>query len=221
MDTLCRAVQICQEAEQAIRELMQGTIREGEYRDLPTLARIGEQMTQIAAKLAQNRELTPPPAGDVREAKGRRRPTARRSAGSQVRARSIRRDYPKFRRDGDNLIKIGWSKSRKSEYEHRAPRRVAAAVLQAASTMNAKAPVFTVNDLLRLADSTDHAEIPGYQVYLAMAWLRKEGIVRQHGREGYSLLVKGDLDKLLEDRWNVLSSDAGRRARKAQTTYGR
>ena len=64
---------------------------------------------------------------------------------------------------------------------------------------------FTVDQLLPITDPNDHTEIATHQVYIALAWFKTEGIVMQHGRDGYTQLVKTDIDKLLEERWNSLS----------------
>ena len=216
MDILAQAITICQNAEKAMRELMKGAIGAGEYRDLPTLARFAEQMSQRAAKLGQNPEPPPVPAAKAakaaapsrRKGRVRRRGRVKQSGQPKAGVRSMKPEYPRFRRDGESLVKIGWSKSAKAEYEHRAPKPIAGALLKAIAALESKMPVFTVDALLPLADPSDNTEIPGYQVYLALAWLRKEGIVRQHGREGYSLMVKSELDKLLEERWNALANGA-------------
>ncbi len=221
MDTLAQAITICQNAEKAMRELMQGAIGAGEYRDLPTLARFAEQLCQMAAKLGQNPEPSPvtptaatarPAAQSRRKSRIRRKSRVKHFGQPKAGVRSIKAEYPRFRRDGENLVKAGWSKSSKAEYEHRAPKAVAGILLKAIAAIEGKMPVFTVDALLPLADPSDNTEIPGYQAYLALAWLRKEGIVRQHGREGYSLLVKSELDKSLEDRWSALpDGKAGRK----------
>ena len=38
--------------------------------------------------------------------------------------------YPKFLREGDALLKLGWSRKSRSEYEHRAPREAVLAVAE-------------------------------------------------------------------------------------------
>jgi hypothetical protein len=224
MDILAQAVAVC---HNAIRELMQGAIASGEYRDLPALVRIAEQMSQTAAKLAQSPEATgasavhsaPPPATSAREGGQGSERLVKQSGQPKPARRSARSEYPKFQRDGDKLVKIGWSKSAKSPYEHRAPIRVAKALLKAIIAVQGKTRVFTVDALLPLADPLDGTEIPGYQVYLTLAWLRKEGIVRQHGREGYSLLVRTELDKSLEQRWSALPDGAiGRECERSTTS---
>ncbi|MBU4199865.1 MAG: hypothetical protein KKG09_07960 [Verrucomicrobia bacterium] len=215
MNTTEEAATICSNAEKALRELMQRAIADGEYRHLPTLARMAEQINQLSARVNQTVEV-PSPTPDSVPSRSDRRPgryrvKARRHVASDKHGsrrtpgvRSAKGGYPGFRRDGDNLVKIGWSKTSKTEYEHRAPKRIVEALLKAVVTAGQKGPMFTVEALLPLADASDGTEIPAYQVYLALAWLRTEGLVHQHGREGYSLLVTSNLEKTVEDRWNAL-----------------
>lgn len=215
MNTVEEAVIICSNAEKALRELMQRAIATGEYRHLPTLARMAEQINQLSVRVNQTVALSPP-APDAAPNRsdrrlGRHRVTVQHHVASDKYGRcrtpgvrSAKNGYPRFRRDGDNLVKIGWSKTSKTEYEHRAPMQVVSVLLKAVVVAGQKGPMFTVENLLPLADSGDGMEIPAYQVYLALAWLRTEGLVHQHGREGYSLLVTSNLEKTVEERWNAL-----------------
>ena len=101
--------------------------------------------------------------------------------------------------------RFGWSKNSKSEYEHRAPQRVVDALLKAVLSAGNAGKVFTVEDILPLPDPTDSTAIPGYQIYLALAWFRTEGLLQQHGREGYSLFTTIiDLEKTVKERWLAL-----------------
>ena len=87
------------------------------------------------------------------------------------------------------LLKLGWSRKSKAEYEHRAPREavlaVAARVAEVASTTSR----FTVEDLGDVRIAQGEEPISGCQVYLCVAWFRRAGFVVQHGRRGYTLPV--------------------------------
>jgi hypothetical protein len=97
--------------------------------------------------------------------------------------------YPKFFREGNALLKLGWSRRGRTEYEHRAPREavlmVAARVAEVASTTSR----FTVEDLGDVRTAQGEEPISGCQVYLCIAWFRRAGLVVQHGRRGYSLPI--------------------------------
>lgn len=95
------------------------------------------------------------------------------------------RSYPRFARRGDNLVKIGWSKKEKAEYEHKAPMSAVTALVAAIKKAGADGRIFQVGTLLPCQG--DSGDVPDYQVYLIVAWLRAVGLLDQHGRQGYSV----------------------------------
>jgi hypothetical protein len=114
--------------------------------------------------------------------------------------------HPRFLRDGENLVKVGWSKSEKSEYEHKSPRKVLSALGAVLVAAGAKGRRFSMDKLLPINDPTDGTRLPDYQCYLALALLRENALVIQHGRQGYSLPKKGDLLLSIEKLWEQLPS---------------
>ena len=62
---------------------------------------------------------------------------------------------------------------------------------------------FTMEDVLPLFDADSGREVPSYQAYLVLAWLRSAGVVVQHGRQGYSLEKGTDLDAVVERQWGL------------------
>jgi hypothetical protein len=112
--------------------------------------------------------------------------------------------YPKFFREGDMLVKVGWSRTEKTEYEHKCPVRILWSLVRLLEKSHAGGKRFTMNELLPLVDSVDGTEVPMYQAYLCLAWLRSAGIVVQHGRQGYSLAGQGDLVTAAESQWSQL-----------------
>lgn len=112
--------------------------------------------------------------------------------------------YPRFLRDGDSLVKIGWSKAEKSEYEHKSPRKVLVALARAVAAAGAKGRRFTMDKVLPLQDATDASTLPDYQCYLCLAWMRQSGLVIQHGRQGYSLPKNEDLQSAIDQCWEAL-----------------
>ena len=215
MNIVEEAASVCSAAEKSLRELMQKAIAAAEYRHLPTLARMAEQLATLATRASQTAETTPDagPAAETvqkpasRRGRGKARSTVagiRRKAVAQPRVRSSKAGYPRFLRTDDTLIKVGWSKKSRSEYEHRAPRHAVDAVMNGVARAGEKGAIFTVEALLPVRDPRDDTDVPSYQVYLAIAWLRTEGVLRQHGRDGYSLLVGENHEKTVEERWSAL-----------------
>jgi hypothetical protein len=94
--------------------------------------------------------------------------------------------YPKFSRSDDQLIKTSWSKKSRSEYEHKAHREALTAVVVALSQAGAEQQPVPMDQVLPIpAEEGD--EMPTYQAYLALSFLRKVGIVSKVGRSGYQL----------------------------------
>ncbi|HKR84579.1 MAG TPA: hypothetical protein VJS37_10405 [Terriglobales bacterium] len=112
--------------------------------------------------------------------------------------------YPRFVRRGDHLVKIGWSKREKSEYEHKVPRQATLALAKVAAEAGKDGRIFQINPLLPLSDPRDGSEIPDYQVYLVIAWWRSAGLLDQHGRQGYSIPNAGQLHQAVESAWTRL-----------------
>jgi hypothetical protein len=112
-------------------------------------------------------------------------------------------EYPKFVREGDSLIKIGWSKSDKAEYEHKSTKKVLSLLVPSIAKSGASGKKFSMEKLLPLKDE-DGGEVPGYQAYLCLAWLRTTGLVQQHGRQGYTISKKVDFPNSVETAWENL-----------------
>src|SRR5262249_8469960 len=113
-------------------------------------------------------------------------------------------EYPKFFREGEALVKLGWSKREGKPYEHKAPRKVLRALVQALAGTCLGEGLFDTERLFPLKDPDDRSEVPTYQAYLALAWLRRTGLVVQHGRRGYSLPEGTDLERESDRLWNEL-----------------
>jgi hypothetical protein len=201
MNTLSEAAAIIKAAETSLRDLMQKALAAGDYRDLPTLARMGEQLSGMTTRIGAPDNPQAEPSSPLRGASvssSVRQPAPRKPKSSS------KKEYPRFKRDGDRLVKIGWSKSDKAEYQHRTPSSVGRTLLFAISNLAKSKELFSVEDILPLTESSDKTEIPPHQIYLALAWLKAEGIVLPKGREGYSLLVTEDPAKLFDERWKAL-----------------
>lgn len=130
----------------------------------------------------------------------------RRPANTGQRKLANRADYPRFARRGDQLVKIGWSKREKREYEHKAPRQAAMLLAKTAADVGRDGRIFQVNALLPLLDG-DGSEIPDYQIYVVVAWWRSAGLLDQHGRQGYSIPEASRLSQAVESAWGRLAED--------------
>jgi hypothetical protein len=127
----------------------------------------------------------------------------RRSATARQRSRSSDRDYPIFLRQNESLVKIGWSRKWNAQYEHRAAKRVMELLVESALKVGCGGNRFVMEQLLPLVDGDQ--DVPSYQAYLTLAWLRIENLLDRHGRQGYSVPDAENLRSLVMQRWNKLT----------------
>jgi hypothetical protein len=217
------ATAVLREAEQKLRAILVQAAEGGDYDQLQRVAEwakllskaVGGQAVNELSVAPMRNQVVLPGASDnsahERSVEVRGRPTspATRSARggrgrNQRRSKAAKSDYPKFHREGESRVKLGWSKSEGKPYEHRAPRSVLRALVRAFVRAGAGGEHFTMEGLLPLKDQADGTEIPDYQAYLTLAWLRSVGLIMQHGRQGYSLLEGADLERETDRQWNDL-----------------
>lgn len=175
---------ILRTAEEALAELAAEAGKRRMYTDAAALLEAARRVQQIGEstflKSGDNADAAPgnTVSGPV--------PVATR--GTPAIARKLRKpDYPKFFREGDTLVKVGWSKSERDEYEHKSPKRVVDALIAQLVRVAEPGRRFVMDKVLPLRDPDSGAELPTYQPYLALAFLRHAGLVEQHGRSGYSI----------------------------------
>lgn len=171
-------------AESSVRSLTESALATRAYSDVASLASIADALRRLVEEVGGAADS--PPAGIEPTAHIGTRAIARSTRPPA--ARRDRRQYPLFERDGDKLIKIGWSKKAREEYEHRAPRSAVLAFAEHLGARTSRGVPFLIEELLPVRDAAGQ-ELPSYQVYLALAWLRQVGAVAKHGRNGYSRTV--------------------------------
>jgi hypothetical protein len=212
METKSQAVAIIQRAESEIRELLLRVAGEGDYEHAALLAAWAQRLRQITELPSAAKSTTgfdghtristdSPPASSSPSANGA---SERRKVTRLSKSKTNKANYPKFLRDREELVKIGWSKKQKAEYRHKAPKAVVLLVAQALQKKGAGSEHFTFEELLPFRDRGAGADVPSYQAYMVLAWLRQENLIVQHGRQGYSLPLNINLMDALEERWKLL-----------------
>lgn len=102
--------------------------------------------------------------------------------------------YPQFRQEPDEtLVKIGYSKSNRKRYEHRAPRKVLERLAAELAELGASDRLFSTDQLFD-PPTPSLAEFPTYQVYLCLAFLVHHGLVLKMGRQGYTIAAEAKPD---------------------------
>jgi len=184
MDIRERAFQILSAAEEQLRKVMSEAANKGDYSAVM-------QLTAWAQKLSELGETyETPTSGKAMKVAIIDNHTQRTSGKSKKRVAKRGRSsnlYPKFYKRGENLIKVGWSKRLKKEYQHSSPNRYLLLLGRKLGDIPGSNKLITMDDVFPIIDSSDESEVPGYQVYLCFAFLKKLELIRPHGRQGYSL----------------------------------
>jgi hypothetical protein len=112
--------------------------------------------------------------------------------------------YPRFFREGDQLVKVGWSRRLREEYQHKAPRRAVDLVVATIAKAGGDGKLIKPEQIMPVHDAADRCDVPVYQVYVSLAWLKSAGLVLAHGRSGYSIKRGKDLTVAVKALWNGL-----------------
>lgn len=189
---LTQAREAIRQCEEQLRTLMAEASADGKYDDVDTIMDWARKLRDLAG--GSGTQTAPSASSSKRKSSVQARKSTRRAAGKA-------RGYPQFLRSRDDLLKIGWSKKEKKEYQHRAPWSVVESLCRTIAAQ--KSEDFTSEDLLPLlADDGD--EVPSYQSYLSIAWLRDTGLIAKDGRQGYHAVGKTDLLKKAKIAWENL-----------------
>lgn len=223
MTTIHNAMKLLRNAESGFRNLVGQAAESGEYEAVFQLTSCAKEVSRLLRGLEQSAStgeansngavLGDAPLQAVRESSKSSKdssPQTDSSKSTRSKARSPRRDkkrasgYPRFFRRGDELVKVGWSKQGKKEYQHKAPRRILSAVIKAMLEAGGKDRLVSTQDFLPAHDSLGEVEIPAYQAYLCLAWLRTIACIEQHGRNGYSVVNPDEFGSAIDKAWKRL-----------------
>lgn len=204
------AIDVLSSAEESLRDLMGAAAKEGDYETVLQIAGWAKAVRQLLADSAHLRAPSEEPASATvciadsevsAETPELALPEGNHSSANSkllVRKTSRAKDYPKYLRIGDVLVKLGWSKSQKAEYEHKAPFSVVRDLVMAIRQATSKKRTFVMEAILPLKSSADGQEVPSYQTYACLAWLRQEGLIVQHGRQGYTVKPNTELEASIQ-----------------------
>lgn len=219
MEYIDRAVSAVKAAETAIRSQLQTLMLEAvtaeAYADVAAIAKIAEGLSFRSSP--NGARPTPLPSDENLVSPnikllGADWPDSVRASASEElaaleklrpRAGSRKDQYPRFLRERDRLVKVAWSKKERAPYEHRAPRDVVDALVEAIQKHKGENKLFQASDILPLKNRM-HEEYPSYQSYLALNWLRDVGVIRKKGREGYVLRPSAATKERLAHLWAAL-----------------
>lgn len=208
MTAEARATAILRDAETNLRQLAGEAASAGDYAGIIKVAAWAKAISDLIKSTAPGIDSKPM---DGLRKQGRKAKTAEpRSPARQTRPK----DYPRFCRQGDQLIRIAWSKREKKEYQHKASELVIKALTTALTKAGKGGRIFSTEEVLPIHEPGDGSEIPNYQAYVGIAWLKHTGLIDQHGRQGYSVPRLDDLQRDVESLWQSLPNNNGQRGRK-------
>ena len=204
MDTIQQATGILQRAERALQELLAKAATSARYDDLIRLSELAKELASLVTKLGDSARPENLVAVDA-EASRPGKPFSNAAGRHSLARTGLKKgSYPKFLRDGESIVKLGWSKTAGAEYEHKAPKAALMRLVAALAKLAVTKKRFAMDEVLPLKGSATGSDIPAYQAYVCLAWLRAVGIVTQHGRQGYSLAKKGAIEVRVEECWREL-----------------
>ena len=208
-----QARNILDSAESSLNDLVHSALRQKRYEEVALVAEALSKVTEVRARLqfaehdrgSSGETLFEPgsdvsPCGETLTSSPSVWSSSRAEAtgGSGPVAKVKAAKYPRFLRDGTRLIKVGWSKKKKGEYLHRVPKEVVFTVVEHLERNVRAESLFEIENLCPiLTDSGE--EVPSYQIYVIVAWLRQAGVIEKKGRDGYIVhntsRIKGDFNE--------------------------
>lgn len=197
------AGEILQKAESELRALVADAAGDGDYEGVVQIASWARALADVRKETstAEPRRATPiSVAQPVSVDSGQRS----RATASTVAHHRAGNEHVRFFRRGDQLIRVARSKRKKKEYQHKAPRSTIDALVAAIAETGKDGRVFTTDQVLPIRDPGDGSEIPNYQSYVCIAWLKHTGLIDQHGRQGYSIPRLAEFKDAVESIWRTL-----------------
>jgi hypothetical protein len=190
-----QASQVLVDAERALRGIVSAAADAGDYDGLVMITRWAKGIQALAA----DRETKQ--AGDRPSVKSKpASPISRADTGGQGSA-------VVFCRDSDMLVKRAKARKTKADYEHRAPALVLRAVVEVLSLWRPDRKLLTGDEMLA-ACSEKKAPVVSYQLYVVLGWLQQQGLIRRHGRSGYSVPEPARITVETERAWRALPDAA-------------
>ena len=194
------AKQILTATDQQLRQLIAEAATAGDLAGVDFAREIDGRVRQILHSISSTGFKT----GELSAPRNPPPPRVSRSKAARKGAPKRKTGYPKYSSRSGILYRLGWSKKQREEYEHKAPRRVVELFAASLVKKSGNGSLVTVDDVMPLVDPGDGSDLPTYQAYLCLAWLRGLGLVKQQGRQGYIVPEPGSLQSLLEEEWTQL-----------------
>ncbi len=196
MTILDRASHLLQETEAKLRGLVSEAATSGDYASVVQIASWARTLSELLTRKTPERtsNAIPTPSSRHNGAKGPKQISLSRRG---------QRSYPLFFRQGDQVVRIAWSKREKKEYRHKAAYTVLKVLAKSMAEKGSDGRVFATEQFLPVRDA-QNSEVPNYQAYVGISLFKQTGLIDQHGRQGYSIPRLADFKDAVEAVWKKL-----------------
>jgi hypothetical protein len=196
MTTLDRASHLLRDAEAKLRGLVSDAATSGDYASVVQITSWARSLSEMLVRTSPEKTSIALPSS-----------TASRNGAKGPKQISLskrgQRNYPLFFRQGDQLVRIAWSKSQKKEYQHKAACGLLKILAKSMAEKGADGRVFATEHFLPIYDAQNN-EIPNYQSYIGISLFKQMGLIDQHGRQGYSIPRLADFKDAVDAVWKKL-----------------
>ena len=175
--------------EKRLSEQIRSAIDKRGYSDLAGLAAISQKVHEAIDQICQQVNAStkvpaPTPAPASQGAAKGRKAKAKEAAPAEPKRRhqASKRGYPKFSRQGDNLVKTEWNNVKNAEQRHRVSF---ATVSQLVGAINDNGGQVFRKNLLQGVTTADGKKLPMHQLYIVLGWLLSSKAIAKKGRRDY------------------------------------
>jgi len=173
VDIANQIITILDQAERSLQEVIAEAAKAADYHNVDVARMAALEMDKL-----RKRVKGPPIVEKPQDSQPSQRLTGKR--------RSPKSAYPKFAVRNGTLSRIAWSKKKRGEYTHRAPKVVFDQTIKAmASLFQTGNGSVMAEHIIERVGSNSPEHVPSYQVYLVINLLSDSGCIQKVGREGY------------------------------------
>ena len=205
MSAVLRLKQLIADLDNAARRELTAAAADGRFDDVSELTPIAKEVAALANRCSiENHPSESVAVGENQVV--HQECTATVSSDSRLSPEIFgKADCPQFLREKAELVKLGWSAIKEGTYEHRVHEEIVHTISAIVASKGKAGHRFTMNEILEsLSAEKNSKQIPSYQVYAVVLWLKWAGMVLQHGRQGYTVIRPQTFASSLETAWQSL-----------------
>ena len=206
-DILQPAITVLRDAENRMRDAAAKAASAGAYDSVDVITRWAKTLLALLAEVNVSATGELAHTGSPNDAKSSGNVEAGNIRSDEVseKRKKILPGVSVFSRDADFLVKSARSRKTRDEYEHRAPAEAIFVVAECLAEWRSAKKLLSADQLLE-AYSKRKGSVTAYQVYVALGWLMQIGLVRRHGRSGYSVPSPSTISDDVKKAWAALGA---------------